>query len=40
MDEYLPHNFERVFVHGRILASCFLKGIRQSSMDEYLPRVF
>ena len=38
MDEYFPHVFERVFVHGRILASCFRQGIRPT--DEYLPHVF
>ena len=31
MDEYLPHVLERVFVHGRILASCFKEGIRPST---------
>ena len=30
--------FSRVFVHGRILASCFWEGTRPT--DEYLPHVF
>ena len=50
-DEYSPHVFQRVFVHGRILASCFWEGIRPwtdtclvflmgySSTYEYLPHV-
>ena len=37
VDEYLPHVFERVFVHGWILASCFWEGIRPS--DGCLPHV-
>ena len=33
MDEYLPHVLRTVFIHVRILASCFQEGIRQSLMS-------
>ena len=39
--DYLPHLFERVFVHSTNSCPMFLRGyLSNSFMDDYLPHIF